>query len=138
MIAWVQFKTENGQEYYERLFREFSNKLDPRGRAIAMEQGRWMLDEYGVAMTITCIGRTPAENTAAGGKDYSTHLDIPEREWIYGWDFRSRELPVAARRKVCSRMTGVWNNKQRYFIHVIHHDSGAGKHFHANINRAYR
>ena len=137
-FAFLRMKTEGGQAYYERLALEFWNKLFPPLRGIALEHARWVWEEWGHPLIITCIGRTRQENAAVGGVPESQHLIVPERRWVYGIDFRSRNLPVAARTPFVKRLDRFYNRHTDGYLLALHHGEGTSRHFHVGVNYRYR
>ena len=124
----LDFKTE-------RIADEFYERLDPRLRSIIMEQARWQWVKFNRALVITCVGRTVEENEAVGGRYNSAHLIRSDAPYVRAADVRSRNLDPEMQVKWAKRVSGVW--RIRGLLHVVHHNSGSGDHFHMNINRGF-
>lgn len=123
----VLFKGENGQAYYDRLYFEFRDRIDPRLRAVLMELGKWAEWHTGKGIILTCLNRTEDENNAVGGNHFSAHLVGRAA------DLRSSNFGQAEVQKILNHLTATWPSSQ---IYAIYHDSGSGPHIHINIRHS--
>ena len=74
-------------KYFNRLFKELHEDMDPRLHAIVMGVEWFVSKKLKKNITLTCIGRTKKENATDGGHIYSAHL-IKKNEWIRAFDMR--------------------------------------------------
>ena len=124
----IQYKSENGQDYRDRLEFQFSHQIDPRLRGVLWELDDWSVRTTGKNITITCLNRTVEQNKKDGGKERSAHL------YSRAADIRSYLLSALEIEKVVAHLNEVWGTE---YLHVVYHDSGRGDHIHININRPF-
>ena len=121
----IFFKTKRIQE-------EFETRMDPRTRIVNEDIADFVYREFNKPWTITCIMRTPAENAAVEGKEKTAHyVDISG--YVRADDCRSRNFTKKEKREIIEHVNSVWNRFVEY-VHIVHHNSGHGEHFHININ----
>lgn len=123
----VDFKTELGAAAFERLKTEWE-KIDPFLRLVVSDLGDFTFKMFGKKPIITCLFRTPVENTNINGSAVSAHLsgraaDI--RATIY-----SGEELVTIQKYIKHR----WGST----VHIITHPHGTGPHIHINTNWVHR
>lgn len=136
----VHFKTENGQEYGQRLVHEFQEDIDNRLKAVLLELGEWTLYCYNKPVVVTCLNRTKEENDKVNGHENSAHLFDPNDPLlniypgraadIRSWAFMKDQIP-----KIVNHLEKVWGKE---FLNVKYHNSGSGDHIHINIKWSYR
>lgn len=124
----LEMKSENGAGYKRRLWMEFGEWIDPRLRAVLTELAWWLFKNYVLTLVVTCLNRSNPENTAVGGRKWSSHLTGRAA------DLRSKHFTEEIREAIINHLQETWGAD---FLHVIWHDSGKGEHFHLNINRAF-
>lgn len=126
---WVFFDLDEGKGHHDRLYREFHEEIDTRLKAILIEAGMWSMNVLGKQLVITCLIRTVEENAATGGKPRSAHLEAR------AGDLRTRHLSDEESEKLKEHLQETWG---KAFLHVLIHDSGAGRHMHVNINFPFK
>lgn len=126
---YVFFDMDEGQAHSDRLHTEFNHKIDVRLKAILIEGAMWSQNVLGKQLIITCLLRTEEENEAVGGKPLSAHKEAR------AGDLRTRHLTPEEEEKLKAHFQNVWG---KAFLHVIIHDSGAGRHMHVNINFPFK
>lgn len=124
--ANIQPKGELGLAYELKLTEEFNTKLDPRLRAVLLECGRWVRQEFDKRLVYTCVIRTQEENKKVGGAKYSAHL--------YGRavDIRTHNLTGSELSKLLTYIEVHWL-KDEQWLYLLVHGQGNNKHFHINI-----
>lgn len=125
----VSFKSENGTEYYDRLYLEFKHWIDPRLRAVLLELDDWSQRILGKRVLITSLNRTKEENEKVGGSVYSAHLVGR------AVDIRSRLFEEAELEQIKKHLMDAWGFS---FLYVICHGKGSNKHIHINIRHAHQ
>ena len=126
---YVFFDADEGTANHSRLYNEFHHKLDVRLKAILIEAGVWSQNVLGKQLIVTCLLRTKEENEAVGGRPQSAHLEARAS------DLRTRHLNTEQEEKLKAHLENVWGSE---FLHVLIHDSGAGRHMHLNINFPFK
>ena len=124
----VQYKSEYGQNYHDRLENQFLHRIDPRLRGVLWELDDWSVRTTGKNITITCLNRTEEENERVGGKKRSAH------RCGRAADIRSYLFSEIEIERLVAYLYEVWGPE---FLHIVHHDSGHGDHIHININRPF-
>ena len=125
---YVEFKTENGQRYQNRLIKEFREYIDKRLQAVLLGLGLYTLAEHRYRTVITCLIRSPKENAKAGGSPHSAHLDGRAA------DVRVHGLTPAQKSLIASYLRRTWGD----FLYVIVHGKGSNEHLHINIQYKYK
>lgn len=124
----IQYKTEKGLAYHDRLELEFFHRIDPRLRGIL-----WVLDDWSVRTTgkniiITCLNRTEEENKAVGGYKWTAHYVGR------AGDLRAHLFSDIEIERLIAYAKEVWGED---FIYIVCHGEGPNRHIHININRRH-
>ncbi len=128
MAQPLNFKTENGLDYYRRLEREAYNLIDARLLAILLALTEWAGRALGISIIITCLARTKKENDKVGGSPYSAHL------FKRGVDIRCKHFTEKQIKMILAYLERTWG----HMLFVLRHGTGSNDHIHINIRYAYR
>ncbi len=106
------------------------DSVDPRLKAFFLGLADHTRQKYDKGIILTCLIRSVEYNLSIGGNPKSAHLPSEGR----AGDIRSRTFTAEEAAEIVAWVKMVWGN----FIHFIHHNSGNGEHFHANINHPFK
>ncbi len=131
-MTWqnINFNAAIGTDKYRKFLADWNGGIDPRLKAFFLVLADHVMQKYNQGLTITCLVRSIEYNRLIGGNTRSAHLPTEGR----AGDFRSRTFTKIEAAEIVAWTKMVWGN----FIHIIHHDSGNGEHFHANINHSFK
>lgn len=129
----ILFKRENGPEYHRALKQQFFHRIDGRVRAVYLDLSLYTLASFDKRIVMTCLIRTPEENKAAGGYEFSAHLEEDEFPCRAG-DSRTHNFTDGEIEQIIAYLRRTWGD----FLYVEYHESGTGPHLHINIRHKYR
>ncbi len=122
----INFDAIFGTDKYRQFLADWNGGIDPRLKAIIIELTDYTMIEYSHGLTITSLNRS---FVPIGSNPKSAHFEGRAA------DIRSRTFTAEQSAVIVKRARVIWGSK---FLHIIHHDSGNGEHFHLNINYPFK
>lgn len=103
------------------LRKQFRTQTHPVIRAALFDLAFFILTQWSIPLTVTCLWRSITENKQVGGKDTSRHIEIP----TYAVDIRTRDWPKETMPQVLTYLKDAWgdvlyvqNEPEKSHLHV--------------------